>query len=142
MPEAVTLPHPDHPNAEQHPGHGPEDQSPQHADDERLRIVLTSLDNNVDAFAREAAHEKLSEKVKGSLWKRFSRNAWNAATREYAIVKETTKAREAIRASGNLRHFHGESDEAWREAVVTRQSSEYHDKLVHEGETFHNHTTP
>ncbi|HKX24014.1 MAG TPA: hypothetical protein VJM46_02155, partial [Candidatus Saccharimonadales bacterium] len=35
------------------------------ADSDPLRVVLTSLDQNVDAFAREAAHEKMAKKHEG-----------------------------------------------------------------------------
>lgn len=106
--------------------------------DDPIRIVLTSLDQNVDAFAREAAHEKLSKKAeKGPLWKRTAKSVWDNLTREYQIVKATGEARQDILAHQNLRHHQGKSDAQWREDTVMRYSSDYGEKLIREGETFH-----
>lgn len=115
---------------------------PKSVDDDPLKIVLTGLDNNVDLFAKEAAHEALSEQAEGGFFKRFAKNVWNNITHEYRVVKQTQNAREEIHASGNLLHHHGKSDQKWREAVVTRYSSEYGESLLREGETFHNLNSP
>ena len=106
-------------------------------DDEAIRIVLTSLDQNVDAFAREAAHERVAKKHEGPLWKRTVKSIWGNLTREYQLVKATQEARQEIRENENLLHHKGMSDEKWREAVVDRYGSEYAEHLIHEGETFH-----
>lgn len=107
-----------------------------------LRVVLTSLDQNVDAFAREAAHEELSKKHEGPFWKRIAKSAWHNITREYQVVKATKKAREAIVENENLLHHQGKSDEGWREATIDRYGSEYGEHLIHEGETFHKLSAP
>jgi hypothetical protein len=107
-----------------------------------LRIVLTSLDQNVDAFAREAAHEKLNEKIEGPWWKRIAKSAWRNITREVQLVNATQEAREEIIQNENLLHHRGKSDEKWREATVDRWGSEYGEQLVHDGETFHKLNTP
>jgi hypothetical protein len=107
-----------------------------------LRVVLTSLDQNVDAFAREAAHEKLSKKHEGGFWKRIAKSAWHNITREYQVVKETDKARQEILENNNLLHHQGKSDEQWREATKMRYSSEFGEHLMHEGETFHKLNSP
>src|SRR6266702_1749188 len=104
---------------------------------EPLRIVLTSLDKNIDAFAREEAHERLSKKPEGPLWKRMVKGVWDNLSHEYQVVRETQKARQEIQSSGNLLHHHDKSDSAWREATVNRYASEYGEQLVREGETFH-----
>lgn len=116
--------------------------TPKKVDDEPLKIVLTGLDSNVDLFAKEAAHEALSEQPEAESFKRFVKNVWNNITHEYRAVKQTQAAREEIYASGNLLHHHGKSDQKWREAVVTRYSSEYGESLLREGETFHNLNSP
>jgi len=107
-----------------------------------IRIVLTSLDSNVDSFAREAAHNKLAaDREKGSLWKRMTRGVWNTMMREHVVVKATHEARDEILESGNLRYHKGidENDKKWREDTVRRYSSEYAEHLIHDeaGETFH-----
>lgn len=101
-----------------------------------LRVVLASLDQNVDAFAREAAHEKLAKKHEGPFWKRIAKSVWQNLTREYQLVKATKEAREEIHENENLLHHHGKSDEKWREAVVNRYGSEYAEHLVQDGESF------
>jgi hypothetical protein len=112
------------------------------ANDDPLRIVLTSLDQNIDAFAREAAHEKLAVQHEGPLWKRMVKSVWGNLSREYQVVKATNEARDEIRENENLLHHQGKSDAKWREAVVGRYGSEYAEHLIHEGETFHNLNTP
>jgi hypothetical protein len=105
------------------------------ADSDPLRVVLASMDQNVDAFAREAAHEKMAKKHEGPFWKRMAKSVWQNLTREYQIVKATEQARDEIHENENLLHHHGKSDEKWREAVVNRYGSEYAEHLVHEGES-------
>lgn len=107
------------------------------ADDERLRIVVAGLDQNIDAFAREAAHEELSENPKGPRWKRMVTSVWNNLSHEYQVVRATQRKREEIQESGNLLHHHGKSDKQWREATADRYASEYGEQLTREGETFH-----
>lgn len=106
------------------------------ADSDPLRVVLASLDQNVDAFAREAAHEKLAKKHEGGFWKRMAKSAWQSMTREYKLVEATEEARAEIHENENLLHHHGKSDAKWREAVVNRYGSEYAEHLIHEGESF------
>lgn len=106
------------------------------ADSDPLRVVLASLDQNVDAFAREAAHEKLAKKHEGGFWKRIAKSAWQGMTREYKLVEATEEARAEIHENENLLHHHGKSDAKWREAVVNRYGSEYAEHLIHEGESF------
>lgn len=108
-------------------------------DHEPLRIVMTSLDKNIDNFAREAAHEKLSKKQEGDgLVKRMAKSIWSNITREYQVVKATQDARQEIIENKNLRHHHGESDLSWRDATVRRWGSDYAEHLIHEdaGESF------
>src|SRR6185503_20213234 len=109
-----------------------------------VRVVLASLDNSVDQFAREAGHEKLAVREKAPFLKKFARSVWHTLTREYQVVKATKEAREAIIESGNLRHHQGESDEKWREAVKKRYGSEFAEHLIHEenGETLHKLSSP
>ena len=107
-----------------------------------LRIVLTSLDQNVDAFAREAAQEKLAKKHEGPLWKRIAKSAWHNITREYQLVKATREARQEIIENDNLLHHQGKSDQRWRESTVDRYGSEYGEQLIHEGETFNKLNAP
>lgn len=104
-----------------------------------LRIVLTSLDKNIDNFAREAAHEKLAKKHEGPFWKKAVMSFWHNVTREYQLVKATQEAREEILKSGNLRHHHGKDDAPWKEATVSRYGSDYGEQLIHadRGETYH-----
>jgi len=107
-----------------------------------LRIVLTSLDQNVDSFAREAAQEKLAKKHEGPLWKRIAKSAWSNITREYQLVKATREARQEIIENDNLLHHQGKSDQRWRESTVDRYGSEYGEQLIHEGETFNKLNAP
>lgn len=102
-----------------------------------LRVVLTSLDQNVDSFAREAAHEKLSKKHEGGFWKRMAKSVWHNLTREYQVVKATREARQEILENENLLHHHGKSDEQWREATIMRYGSDYANHLTDEGESLH-----
>jgi len=111
-------------------------------EDKKLRVILASLDQNVESFAREAAHEKLDKKNEGPIWKRIAKNAWNGLTREYQLVKATQEARKEILENDNLLHHQGKSDENWREATTMRYSSEYGEQLIHEGETFHKLNSP
>lgn len=106
-------------------------------DSDPLRVVLTGLDQNVDAFAREAAHEELSKKIEGPFWKRIATSAWQNLTREYQVVKHTNEKRQEILENENLLHHHGKSDARWREEVMDRYGSEYAEQMIHEGETFH-----
>lgn len=105
-------------------------------DQDPMRVVLASLDQNVDAFAREAAHEKLAQKVEGPFWKRMAKSVWKNLTREYQVVKATEEARQEIHENENLLHHHDKSDAKWREAVVKRYGSEYAEHLMHDGESF------
>lgn len=110
--------------------------------DEPLRIVLTSLDQNVDAFAREAAHKELKKKEGGPFWKRMAKSAWKELSHESQVVKMTAQKRAEIfdptKGNGNLLHHQGKSDKEMRQAVVERYGSEYGEHLIHEGETYHN----
>lgn len=127
---------PHSPNAQpgpHNPNHGPKF--------EPIRIVLASLDNNTEQFAREAAHEERAaqEKQKRPFFRRFARSVWHTLTSEYQITKATQEKHKAILENRNLRHHHGESDDQWRAATVRRYVSNYAEHLVHEerGETYH-----
>ena len=109
---------------------------------EPMRIVMASLDKNVDPFAREAAHEKLSQQNKGPFWKRVAKSMWQNISREYQTVKGTIQAREEILENKNLLHHKGLSDEKWREATIDRYGSEMAEHLMSEGETLHKLSSP
>ncbi len=115
----------------------PEDDAGPHIDHEPIRVVMASLDRNIDPFAREAAHEDLAKKPEGRLLTKMAKSAWGNLTREYATVKTTDQKRQDIIANNNLLHHHGLSDQKWREATILRYGSEFSDDLVSEeaGET-------
>ena len=125
------------PNSTQNPNQQP---NPNQTQLDTIRIGLASLDSNVDAFAREAAHEELAEdKKKGPRLKRFAKSVWQTMMREHVVVKKTQQKREEILESGNLRVHQGESDQQWYQDVSRRYTSEFAEHLIHEeaGETFH-----
>ncbi len=113
-------------------------QSPEKLKDDPLRVVIASLDKNVDAFAREAAHEKLKKKKhEGPLWKKMVKSAWSNLRNEYEVVTETQSARADILENKNLFHHQGGDDQEARRATTMRMGSEYAEQMLHEGETFH-----
>lgn len=138
---------PQNPNAQPNQAGGPNqappnpNQQPNPNQDklETISFVLTNLDNNVDAYAREAAHEELAtEAKKGPIWKKVVTGMWRTVMREHRLVKKTAEKREEILQSGNLRHHQGESDMQWREDKMRQYTSEYAEELTNTdaGETF------
>jgi hypothetical protein len=113
--------------------------SPNQAKLETIRVVLASLDNNLDAFAREGTMSDLAnERKQGPIFKRVMRTMWHTMMRERVVTKRNEDNRAEIKDSGNLRHKQGASDAQWREDVVRRYSSEYAEHVIHEeaGETY------
>jgi|GEM_PF-6055553 len=119
----------------------PNQQTPPDPTLETIRIGLAGLDDNVDTFARAAAHEEMAEK-KGPLWRRFTTSVWNTMMREQVLVKKTGQKREEILESGDLNYHKGGGGKDWYEGVSRRYTSEYAEHLMREGETFHDLNSP
>lgn len=107
------------------------------ADSERIRLVLNGLDKTAEAFGREAAHNEASRNPEGPAWKRVVRSAWNNLTHEYQVVRDTQQKTNEIYENNNVLHHYGEDDRAWREATADRYASDYGEKMLRDGETFH-----
>lgn len=104
-----------------------------------IRLVLTSLDNNLDAFAAEATMNDLAnERKKGPFFKRMARNMWHTMMRGDVVTRANAANRAKLKDAGDLRHLQGKEDAQWREDVVRRYSSDYAEHVIHHeaGETF------
>lgn len=115
--------------------------SPQqiHEDDSFVATVV-DLGQNVQVFAREAANNKLHEKIdSGNGLSRFVKRIWHGnIARDLYLERYTSEARNQILESGDLYvnekvTDHEQAELQMRQAVTSRFVSEY-DDVIREGE--------